>query len=93
MPAAPLSLVVTTRHHCQLSPGRQNRPQSRTTGVSNLKGTLRRVLLKENVIYVNLQETQASVGLFYAQLARKKKPVAHIEVHPGQSREKTIARE
>lgn len=49
--------------------------------------------MKENVIYVNLQETQASVGLFYAQLARKKKPVAHIEVHPGQSREKTIARE
>lgn len=90
LPTVIPSPVASTKNYCQMFPGGQNHPWLRTTGVSNLRVTLRCVLLKENLIYVNLQKTQARRGLFYAQFARKK-PILHSELYPGQSHEKTIA--
>lgn len=90
MPAVTPSPVATIPNHCQMSPVGQNHLQLRTTDVKQSSGTMRCVLLKENLIYINLQKTQARRGLFHAQLARKK-AVPYSEVHPGQSHEKTIA--
>lgn len=58
---------------------------------SSLKVALRCVLLNEDLACINLQKTQAGLGWFSAQLAGKK-AVPGSKVHPGESREKTIAR-